>query len=133
MNLDELNVFNAETLPKETGGADRAAALSVSNKTGVIYFSKNAAKLLNITETSKISFVQSKSEKKDWFICKDDNGFSLKLDPGKSNFRVHHKGLIRNILESMDAKDIERQRFLIAGKPTNVKGDKKVYHALLVL
>lgn len=133
MNASDFLVFNAETCPKETGGTDRVASVSVSTKTGVIYISKRTSGILGLDENQRVSFVNSKSEPLDWFIVKDEKGFVIKFDSARKSLRVHHKGLCSKIMESIGVTKATKQRFLLAGKPTAVKGDSKVYYALLKL
>jgi hypothetical protein len=122
----KLVEFNAENV----GGSTVAAAVGLNRKTGIFFFSRAAAVLLEFKEGDQIQFLQDEKENRDWYIEKvKKDGFAVRLNSSK-NFAFNNTAIARKIVESV-AGDADSVRLLIAGQSTEY--NKRKLWALLCL
>jgi hypothetical protein len=122
LNLIE---FNADNVSSDGTGV---AAVSISIKTGIFFFSKSAKSVLDLSPGDMIQFLQDANEKTDWYIEKvKKGGFVLRVNKSK-NFTFNNTVIARKIHDSLSDQD-KSIRLLIAGQPT--KFEKRTLWGLL--
>jgi hypothetical protein len=130
----KLTKFDAETAPKSLGRGSASVAAITFSKSGTISLNRPAIALLELSEGDKISLAQDEENPSDWYLYKDaENGFALRTkDYAKSNqYTFNHKALQTSFCECFSFDAETTFRFLVAGKPTVVKGDKTKYYGIL--
>lgn len=110
----ELTIFNArttKTIPT------RSPKINIA-KTGLFTLTKAASLLLNIKEGDRLSI--AKDADANWYIYKDPEGFTARMEEGKTMF--NSAGVMREIGQTGS--------FLIGGTPTKV--GKVEYWGILI-
>lgn len=74
-------------------------------KSGLISFNRKATEALSLKTGDKIEFIQDLTNKKDWFVRKDTNGFELSLNKSFTspfNIKFNCITLVEEIFRSLD-------------------------------
>jgi hypothetical protein len=127
----ELVYFSEQTFPKPvSGGAKRAARIAFV-KNGVISINKSAADLIGLKSGAKVTLAQDKKEPENWYLFIDPNGFEVRVSKSKG-FIFNHRSLQRAFIQCFGKDENVSHKFLIAGKPTEMKDSKTKYWGILV-
>jgi hypothetical protein len=83
------------------------------------------AKLLGLLAGDKITIAQDEDEKENWYVFKDpQSGFEIRPGYEGRGCLLNHSSLVEKVISS-SSKDVTiSHTFLIAGKATEIKGDK---------
>lgn len=126
----ELNIYNKECISLSYAGP--AVRLT---KQGVIYFTKTAMELLNLSDGNMVSFANDKTRPKDWYLFRDADGMPLKPKSGKDtktgdqSYGISSKFLVTKIKETLSIPADKNISIEIAREPLLENG--KAYYALL--
>lgn len=126
----ELNIYNKECISQSYAGP--AVRLT---KQGVIYFTKTAMELLNLSDGNTVSFANDKTRLKDWYMFRDADGMPLKPKSGKDtktgdqSYGISSKFLVTKIKETLSIPADKNISIEIAREPLLENG--KAYYALL--
>lgn len=127
----KLKEFNAETLPKLSGGGKGVPRISFS-KGGVININATACELIGLKPSDKITLAQDEEDPVNWYIYKNEKGFELRSAYDKKGVLFNHNSLTKEIMKAIEYDDTLSHNFIIAGQATTIKGDKTKYWGILV-
>lgn len=129
----KLVYFSEQTLPKQMGG--KKTCKVAFGKAGTIHFNGPACELIGIKPGDKITLSQDEEEPENWYVFKDaDHGFEVRAGYDGKGCLFNHSKLVIAFLEAIGKPVNKTVGFLIAGKPTTIKGDKSAtqYWGILV-
>ncbi len=127
----KLVEFNSETLPKKVGGGSKIARVSFA-KAGTITFNKAASSLMELSEGDKVTLAKDEEDPDNWYFFKSETGFPLRSGYDKTGTMFNHSILVTSFRQAFDLSDDVSHSFIIAGKPTIIKGDKTKYWGILI-
>lgn len=129
----KLISFDAESLPRRSGGSRSTVARITFFKSGSITFNQVASGLIGLQTGDRISLVQDKDDPVNWYFCKDPKkGFVVRLSSDKRYYVFNHAELVRTFIEALELDRSVNHKFLLAGQPTLIKGDKTQYWGILI-
>lgn len=115
------------------GGGMRKSARVSFTKSGVIQFSPSASELMGIKSGDKITLAQDEEDAHNWYFFKDSqHGFELRAGYKDAGCMFNHRGLVHELLGAFGKPEDVTHKFLIAGEPTVMKGDKTKYWGILI-
>jgi hypothetical protein len=130
----KLKYFTEQTLPKQVGGGMRGIARVTFGAAGAIVFNKEAGKLMSLKTGDRVALAQDEQDPENWYFFKDKNhGYEIRENKG-NGWGFNHSLLIHAFLESRGLEKGKTLRALIAGQPTEMKGDKSgtLYWGILI-
>jgi hypothetical protein len=119
-------MFNAQTLPKQWGGATVKLPKISFGKAGIISFNKAACQILELNPGDKIALAQDEDDLANWYIFKHPDGYELR---GKDFDKIgsltfNHKTLFISFVDSFEFDQNASYTFLISGQPTIIEKHK---------
>ncbi len=129
----KLTYFSEQTFPKQMGS--KKTAKVAFGKGGTIHFNQPACELIDIKAGDKVTVAQDEDEPENWYVFKDtEHGFEVRAGYDGKGCLFNHAKLVIAFLEAIDKPVDKTIGFLIAGKPTTMKGDKTAtkYWGILV-
>jgi hypothetical protein len=105
------------------------------NKSGVIFFNKQACEQMDLSPGVKVILAQDDDQPENWYFIKDDKGFEL-TQPSKNlnqqGASIYQMKLIKELLAAFSLPEDESYKFKIAKEPTIIAGDETKYWPLLI-
>lgn len=127
----KLTYFSQQTLPKQRI-SNTVARVSFS-KNGIIHFNGFAVDVMGLKNGDKITMSQDEEVPENFYFFKDPNhGFELRTSYDKKGLLFNHAALTKTFIEALGREPGQSYNFLMAGKPTSIKGDKTVYWGILI-
>lgn len=127
----KLKNFNLKTLPKINAGRTQVARVTFT-KYGTIAINARASTLMGLAKDTKITLSQDEDDKDNWYFYIDpDDGFPVRVGYDKKGVLFNHAGLVKEVVEYFELSRDRSHGFLLAGKPTTIKGDKTNYWCLI--
>lgn len=128
----KLIKLDQTTLPKQFGGGNKTPKVSFG-KSGTVSFNAPACKLMEFEPLTKITLAQDEEARDNWYFFKDDvNGFGLRQGYDKKGCMFNHSKMVGELVGAFGMNKDITHNFLIAGKPTMIKGDKTKYWGLIM-
>jgi hypothetical protein len=125
--------FSSQTCPKQMGG--KKTAKVAFGKGGTIHFNAPACELMELQAGDKVTLSQDEDEPENWYVFKDaEHGFELRSGYDGKGCLFNHAKLVIAFLEAIGKPLDKTLGFLMAGKPTTMKGDKSAtkYWGILI-
>jgi hypothetical protein len=129
----KLTQFTPITMPNGRNNRPNLTPLLVSLKSGLFCFNRAACELLKLKTSSCVIISQDADNPLNWYVSENANGYKLRQATTKRtvNYIFAHQQLRQRMLTSLDLDGSESNTFIIAGKPTIIRGDQNVYHGLI--
>lgn len=119
----KLTYFSTQALPKVMGG--KKVARIAFGKAGTVQFNQPACELIGIKKGDKITLCQDEEEPENWYVFKDTNhGFEVRPGYDGKGCLFNHAKMVVTFLEAVGKPTDKTIGFMIASKPTVLKGDK---------
>lgn len=121
----KLIYFSNQTLPRNAGGpGEKAPRITFATK-GCIRLNPSAVKLMGLKHGDKITMSQDEEATENFYLFKDqEHGFEVRTASDKKSLIFNHSSLVGAFLEAVGRDSSITQRFLLAGTPTVMAGDK---------
>jgi hypothetical protein len=124
MKLKEFNLDNSKLAnPGE-------CTLRVNSKAGLFSFSKEASKLLELDEKTKVTFHQDEESPTDWYVkvTTEKNGFLLRKKDNVAEHAFNCTAIAKSILDSIKPTKTATPHvacgFKISKEPIDIEGEK---------
>lgn len=124
LTLEKFSTENCTTSKKQRDVRPRIAIY----QTGLIRFTTPAINVLDIKPGDKLAFYQNKKDPQEWYIGKDDSGFTCRGNAEKI-MSLKNKKLAELLYESL-APNLPSDKYivmLIAEEPTKADGESQLY------
>lgn len=117
----KLKTYNPETLP--SAARVGVPKISLNRKSGIISFSRESAKILNIKAGSKVSFHEDESEEQ-WYLSINNDGYALR-EKSSGSLAFNSSSLIQLIYDSVSY--VEDSGYMLLGKEPVTEGKQKYW------
>lgn len=120
----KIKKFNPSTV-KVGRGTRYVKTISFNRKSGLVSINLATSQALNITQESKLTFVQDQDKPKDWYVMHDPNGYSLRRSSASASIIFVCRELCIALLESINVME-NAARIIVSDTPVS-EGDKVIY------